>query len=79
MVEITFVLKVMLYQGYSRVFRVGGRVTGKAEIITNSAQLGLELGLRLAISILVNSKRTILYGVNNVNIFYLSVHNFCGF
>ena len=26
----------------------GGRVAGKAEIITNSAQLGLELGLSLA-------------------------------
>ena len=52
MVEITFVLKVMLYLGYSRLFRVGGRVggrvAGKAEIITNSAQLGLELGLSLA-------------------------------
>ena len=48
MVEIIFVLKVMLYLGYSRLFRVGGRVAGKAEIITNSAQLGLELGLSLA-------------------------------
>ena len=28
---------------------MGGRVAGKAEIITNSAQLGLELGLSLAI------------------------------
>ena len=28
---------------------VGGRVAGTAEIITNSAQLGLELGLSLAI------------------------------
>ena len=27
----------------------GGRVAGKAEIITNSAQLGLELGMSLAI------------------------------
>ena len=27
----------------------GGRVAGKAEIITNSAQLGSELGLSLAI------------------------------
>ena len=27
---------------------MGGRVAGKAEIITNSAQLGLELGLSLA-------------------------------
>ena len=56
LVEITFVLKVMLYLGYFRLFRVdgwsggrvGGRVAGKAEIITNSAQLGLELGLSLA-------------------------------
>ena len=31
------------------VGRSGGRVAGKAEIITNSAQLGLGLGLSLAI------------------------------
>ena len=46
----------MLYSGYFRLFqgvgRLGGRVVrwvgGKAEIITNSAQLGLELGMSLA-------------------------------
>ena len=31
------------------VGRSGGRVAGKAKIITNSAQLGLGLGLSLAI------------------------------
>tara|TARA_Y100001956_G_C4103900_1_gene179006 strand:- start:185 stop:343 length:159 start_codon:yes stop_codon:yes gene_type:complete len=45
LVEITFVLKVMLYLGYFRLFWVGGRVAGRVEIITNSAQLGLDLGL----------------------------------
>ena len=49
LVETTFVLKVMLYLSCFRLFQVGGRVAGKAEIITNSAQLGLELGLRMAI------------------------------
>ena len=45
MVEITFVLKVMLYLGYFRLFWVGGQVAGRVEIITNSAQLELDLGL----------------------------------
>ena len=42
----------MLYLGYFRLFRVGGwsggRVAENVEIITNSAKLGLELGLSLA-------------------------------
>ena len=45
MVEITFVLRGMMYLGYFRLFWVGGRVAGVVEIITNSAKLGLDLGL----------------------------------
>ena len=38
-------LKVLLYLGYFRLFWVGGRVAEVVEIITNSAKLGLDLGL----------------------------------
>ena len=47
MVETSFVLKDIDLDCFP-LFQVGGQVAGKGEVIANSAQLELELGLTLA-------------------------------